>query len=190
MTTLYRHGVCNRCGQCCGAEGSPHQHNPWPGIWPESLYTWQLDNLVAKWPHALLFGIISKGDGTIGPSQTHGSVRVTGKGGGVYHYVWVPGHAACKDISEAHDGSEYSLECPFLKPDPGDGTRPCGLVGTNENEAFRLACHEGHGGLGIPRLQIDDKVRSRGDVITAEEIVARWFEDHPACSFTWTATPP
>lgn len=25
-----RTGSCEKCGQCCGAEGSPNQESPWP----------------------------------------------------------------------------------------------------------------------------------------------------------------
>ena len=164
---MQRQGTCNRCGQCCGAEGSPYQHNPWPSTWPGAFRTWQLANLIAVWPQALLFGVVDKVTGGIGPNEDVDSIRVTGPGGGMYYYVWVPGHAVCRDISAGHDGSSYSLECPFLKPDPGGGTRPCGLVGTNQDDSFRIACE------GEPPEQK-----------TVEE-VAQWQLRHPLCSYTW-----
>lgn len=165
---MIRTGDCNRCGQCCGASGSPQQDSPWPKVWPSSFRRWALDDLIGMWPHALLFGIISKGDDTIGPAQTNGTVRIAGGGPpSDYYYVWVDGHAVCKDTSVAHDGSSYSLECPFLKDDPGDGSRPCGLVGTNNDGDFRIACE--------PEPPLNK---------TPEE-VAKWEARHPLCSYTW-----
>lgn len=164
---MQRMGVCNRCGQCCGADGSPHQKNPWPSTWPQAFRNWQLDDVITMWPQALLFGVLDKIDGTVGPVEDHGMARVTGQGGGIYYYVWILGHAVCKDTSAEHDGSSHSPECPFLKPDPGDGTRPCGLVGTNEDSAFRMACE--------PEPPIEK---------SADEVVV-WETRHPLCSYWW-----
>lgn len=166
---MLRTGSCNRCGQCCGADGSPYQHNPWPRRWPRAVRNWHLADLVDQWPQALLFGTITKGDGTIGSTTDYGTTRITG-GGPPRDYYWaiVPDNGICKDISGAHDGSSYSLECPFLLPNPGDGTRPCGLVGTNEDNAFRVACE-----IAPPMEK------------TAEEVV-QWQMRHPLCSYIWS----
>ena len=166
---MQRTGTCNRCGQCCGADGSPEQRNPWPRTWPEAFRNWRLEDVIAMFPQALLFGIITKGDGSIGKSQEYGTTRIAGGGPPRnYYWAWVPGHAVCKDTSPGHDGSQYSLECPFLKDDPGDGTRPCGLVGTGQDDAFRLACE--------PEPPMEK---------TPEE-VGVWQQRHPLCSYTWS----
>lgn len=171
---MQRQGTCNRCGQCCGAEGSPYQRNPWPSPWYDAngncaFRNWQYENLLAVWPQAVLFGVLSKtgGGGCDIPDPLYGAIRVTGAGGGMYYWVWVPGHAVCRDTSVGHDGSSYSVECPFLKPDPGDGTRPCGLVGTNRDNDFRVACES------APPLE------------KTVEQAAQWEERHPLCSYTW-----
>jgi hypothetical protein len=114
-----------------------------------------------------MFGIMNKGNSEIGKAQEYGQVRITGPNGGRYYYVWVPGHAVCKDTSVDHDGTSYSLECPFLKDDPGDGTRPCGLVDSREDNAFRVACE------AEPPMNK-----------TAEE-VTEWFNNHPDCSYIY-----
>lgn len=165
---MQRQGTCNRCGQCCGAEGSPHQRNPWPSTWPGAFRNWQLVDLIAVWPQALLFGVISKVDGEIGPDTDYGTTRITGGGAPRdYYWVWIDGYSVCKDTSPGHDGSAYSLECPFLLPDPGDGSRPCGLVGTGQDNSFRVAC-EGE----PPEYKTVDEV-------------TQWQTRHPLCSYTW-----
>lgn len=163
-----RVGTCNRCGQCCGAEGSPHQRNPWPSRWPNSFRTWQLADLIAVWPQALLFGITDKAGGTIEPRTAYGSALIRGDGTPQrYYWVWVEGHAVCKDTSQGHEGTSYSLECPFLRPDSGDGLRPCGLVGTEQDHAFRVACES-----QPPKRKTADAVM-------------RWKARHPLCGYTW-----
>lgn len=170
---MQRMGTCNRCGQCCGADGSPEQRNPWPSAWYSSasrcsFRRWQLADVLESKPILLLFNVLQKEDGSIGaPDPLYNSVRITGPGGGRYYYVWTPGHAICRDISAGHDGSSYSLECPFLLPDSGDSTRPCALVGTNQDDIFRVACE--------PEPLMEK---------TAEQ-VTQWQQRHPLCSYTW-----
>lgn len=163
-----RSGECNRCGQCCGASGSPEQRNPWPGYWPSAFRTWSLDDINVSWPQSTMLGVTQLGEDLIGVETPTGFYRVQGI---PYYYVWVPGHAVCKDTSVAHDGSSYSLECPFLKDDPGDGTRPCALVGTQDDGAFKKACDD-----GIPPLVKDTQAE-----------VDQWFQRHPLCSFIYEA---
>lgn len=162
---MIRIGECNKCGQCCGAEGSPNQDNPWPESWPESLRHWSLDDVKKMWPQSVMFGITQLDEGLVGYRSSTGSYRIKGT---LYYYVWIPGHAVCKDTSIAHDGSSYSLECPFLGDDPGDGTRPCVLVGTQDDGAFKKACEP------QPPLQ------------KSAEMVVLWQEWHPLCSYTWS----
>lgn len=174
---LTRQGTCDRCGQCCGADGSPYQDNPWPKRWywtdgSCAFANRDLADLLAVWPQAVMFGVIAKaGGGCEIPDPLYGSIRVTGPGGGMYYWVWVPGHAVCKDTSPGHDGSAYALECPFLKPDPGDGSRPCGLVSTNSDNAFRVACEAQ-----------PPATKTEAEVIN---VVDGWATLHPACSYTW-----
>jgi hypothetical protein len=170
MTLYNRVGDCNRCGQCCGAEGSPEQRNPWPKSWPFGWRWRALDEIITFWPQALLFGIIDKGNGQVGKSQDNGTTRISGGGPPRdYYWVWIDGHAVCKDTSPGHDGASYSLECPFLIDDPGDGTRSCGLVGTNNDNDFRVAC---------------EQEPQSGKTV---EEVAQWQARHPLCSYTWEA---
>jgi hypothetical protein len=163
-----RSGTCSRCGQCCGAEGSPNQANPWPPNWPSALRTWSLDDVNELWPQMTMFGFSNLGDQIgIPPGEEAGNYRPRGQGTR-YYYVWVEGHACCKDISPGHDGSSYSLECPFLMDDQGDGRRECALVGTQDDGAYTKACFpEGP-------LEFD-----------TQEMVDQWEGDHPLCSFTW-----
>ena len=74
-------------------------------------------DLVEVSPILPIFGMTGIGEDIIGIPEPVGSYRVRGK---LYYYVWVPGKSICKDTSVAHDGSSYSVECPFLKDDPGE----------------------------------------------------------------------
>jgi len=159
---------CNRCGQCCGADGSPNQANPWPVNWLESHYEWGHTAFNDQWPYAILFGLIPDGDGKPVKSVEHSMIRVTGQGGGKYYYVWVDGRP-CKDISASHDGTSHSLECPFMKDDPGDGSRPCGLAGS----AARLADY-----MTVCYPEAPDEFPSL-------ESVQQWHDDHPLCPVLW-----
>lgn len=163
-----RTGSCNRCGQCCGADGSPNQANPWPVHWFEHHQQWQHDHFVAVWPYTLLFGIVPGGDGKPVKAQDYGSTRFTGGGPARnYYWVWVNGQP-CKDISVAHDGTVSSLECPFLVDDPGDGSRPCGLKDESAESS---------------RLQVCDP--EGPDVFATRAMVDQWETDHPLCSHDW-----
>lgn len=162
-----RQGTCNRCGQCCGAEGSPNQRNPWPRNWFESHRNWQYVHFESQFQYMDLFGIVAGPDGKPVKQQDVGSVRFTGGGGPRdYYYVWVDGRP-CKDTSAAHDGSSHSLECPFLADDPGDGTRPCGLVGE------------------IDQSRIDVTCWFEEPVIFEQRQKDEWEASHPLCSYGW-----
>ncbi len=165
-----KQGTCDRCGQCCGADSSPNQANPWPEGWLETHQKWTYDHFNSIWPYAILFGLVPDGSGNPIKQQEFGSTRISGGGSPTDHYwVWVEGRP-CKDISVAHDGSSYSLECPFLEPTAGDPTniRPCGLKDRSQEAA---------------RLQVCDP--EGPDVFQTQANVDQWESDHPLCSHTW-----
>lgn len=168
-----RQGVCSRdeggaeCGQCCGAEGSPNQANPWPKNWFEHHRNWQFIDFEAQFQYMNLFGIVPDVDGKPLKAQDVGSVRFTGGGPARdYYYTWVEGRP-CKDTSAAHDGSSHSLECPFLVDDPGDGTRPCGLVDEIDQSRIEGSCW------------FQEPVRFE------QRQKDEWEANHPLCSYTW-----
>ena len=162
-----RQGPCYRCGQCCGAEGSPNQANPFPRNWPEALRKWSLDDAVNDLcPQLGMFGFGNLGDEIgVAPENRTGYYRVGGK---KKAYTWVTGEGCCKDTSPQNNGSSYSLECPFLEPDPGDGSRPCALIGTNDDGAYLKFCYP----EGPERFE-------------TQVMVDQWQTDHPLCSHDW-----
>lgn len=166
-----RQGDCNQCGQCCGAEGSPNQANPYPRRWPEAIARWSLDDANEVCPQLTMFGIVNQGD-LIGYDSPTGNYKIRNDR---YYYVWVPGSGCCKDTSVAHDGSSYSLECPFLEDDPGDGSRPCALVGTQDDGARLKFCRPEERPEPPPNYDVWD-----------DRPVTQWQADHPLCSYTWT----
>lgn len=178
-----RTGDCNRCGQCCGADGSPRQHNPWPSNWPDAWGSKSASRVIEMWPHAqfLMSGLETNARETV-KLKANGTIKITGQGAGNYHYVWVEGQGFCKDISAKHDGSGYSLECPFLAPDPGDGSRPCALVGSREESKFTSLCQDGD-----IRKGIENRTGLPPLVLDTQEQVDTWFARHPDCSFTYEA---
>lgn len=168
-----RQGTCNRCGQCCGAEGSPNQASPFPKNWPVALRHWSLDDINAICPQLTMLGLSQIAEDLVGvPAEKRtGLYRVGGK---PCYYTWLNDGQGppVKDTSPGHDGSSYSLECPFLKPDPGDGSRPCALVGSKDDGAYRKFCEP-----EAPE-RFDEQVQAD-----------RWAADHPACSCTWIEEP-
>ena len=161
---MLRQGTCNRCGQCCGGIDAPNARTPFASTWWQSVRHWSLDDVNEMCPQLTMFGLTQVGEDTLGVESNHGSYKVQGKN---YYYVWVDGLGIQKDISAAHDGSEYNCECPFLLPDPGDGTRPCALVGTNDDGAYKKWCE-------------NEPVSPR-----SAKLVAQWQAFYPACSYTW-----
>lgn len=114
---MQRQGTCNLCGQCCGAEGSPNQANPWPKWWARSVRNWSEDTL------PLLIKLVRS------PWHDGPLALAILIGGNTYHVIWIEGRP-CKDLQPWGDESTYSLECPFLMDNSGNDTRPCALVGT------------------------------------------------------------
>jgi len=155
---MQRQGSCNRCGQCCGADGSPDQDSPWPDSFPECFRNWQLADIEST---RYIFQVIRP------PSHggsSHGRLRVGGKN---YRYIWVPGHGLCKDKTPWGNTSSYSEECPFLMDDPGDGTRPCAFYGGAFQVVYDHDCDT------VPMEK------------SAEEVLV-WQQRHPLCSYTWS----
>ncbi len=121
-----RGGACNHCGQCCGAEGSPHQENPWPSTWPEAHRNWQTSAL------PIIYQVVS--------SPEHGGPRAGAIrfGSKTYRWIWIPDVGLCKDMPPFGDTASYSLECPFLMDEQPNGSRPCALTGT----PYEGACNQ------------------------------------------------
>ena len=158
MTGYQKQGTCNRCGQCCGADGSPNQATPWPKTW---LYCFKGYQQANKPPIVQLVGDRSEG-GPIGYSVKLGNKT--------YRSVWVEGVGLCKDVAPWGDPSTYSLECPFLADDPGDGSRPCAFTGTAQESLRNTFECWPNGPEYFHNL----------------ESLQQWENDHPDCSHTWT----
>ena len=166
---MLRQGMCDFCGECCGTVGN----TAYVSNWPEALRTWSLDDAVSVCPQLGMFGIENQGD-RIGYSQPNGQYRVRGT---LYYYVWIPDIGLCKDTSAAHDGSFFDTECPFLLDDPGDGSRPCALVGTGDDGArFKFCRPEEHPTDYVPENDIWD-----------DRSVTQWQADHPNCSYEFVS---
>ena len=163
---MIRQGTCNRCGQCCGAPGGPDRRTPFGKSWPDSLRHKSLDDINVMCPQATMLGVTMTAEDIVGVEEPVGSYRVQGTN---FYYVWVDGLGVQRDTSAAHDGSSYEPECPFLLDDPGDGTRPCGLFGTNDDGAFIRWCEA-------------DPTFPRSEKHTVE-----WQWRYPGCSYTWVA---
>lgn len=174
MTVYFlRQGECNRCGQCCGAPGTgqPDRRTPYARTWPETLSKGSLDDIVAGIPQLGLCGLGLIGEDTIGlPDGPVGEVKIQGKR---FYYVWVPGEGLSRDTSPQHDGSQWEPECPFLEPGLVGTTPPpgepmaCGLIGTNEDGAYRKWCQQ------EPRARL------------SQELKEEWEWRYPDCSYTW-----
>ena len=151
-------GTCNRCGQCCGAPGSPNQDSPWPDNWPEALAAWSQDALDE---HQALFRFLDH------PSTLSESSFAVKFGNIIYRGIWVPGHGLCKDEEPYGDITTYSETCPFLMEQETDGSYPCALVQTNVDYIYYEQC------------------APMGDV-WSEASVQEWQANHPLCSYVFT----
>ena len=161
---LVRQGECNRCGQCCGADG---KMMPWPAQLLDGLLRWKLEDVRVRLPHLELLDVGQATDGRMVVQNQYGQIRIRGDR---YDWVW--------DDSGLHKPD--SMECPLLRDDPGDGTRPCGLIGTNRQNIFDAICAEGLDNHGYPmHVYEDDEQR------TAYEKLNDWMEEYPDCSFTY-----
>lgn len=172
MVMYQRTQPCLDCGDCCGGNG---EHNTGRG-W-ESLIGWDLADVSESYNLWTLFGLgYDPVLEQIKPEASEGFHRVKGT---PYYFTWKElrpgkGHVPCKDTSAAHDGSSYSVECPFLEDDPGDGTRPCALKGSQDEGARTKYC----------RLEERPDYEPSTD-IWDERSVLQWQADHPNCSYVF-----
>ena len=172
MPNYQRTEACDHCGDCCGSNGMHNCSLGW-----EVLRTWSLGDVAESYNLWTLFGlgwnpVLER----IEPEADYGSYKVRGKN---YYFVWQElrpgkGHLPCKDTSAAHDGSSYSVECPFLQDDPGDGSRPCALVGSQDEGARIKFCRPEERPDYVPENDIYDE-RSK----------LQWEADHPNCSYVF-----
>ena len=173
MAMYQRTQPCNQCGDCCGGNGVHNTSRGW-----ESLVGWDLADVAESYNLWTLFGlgwnpVLER----IEPEAENGQVKY---GPNRYYFTWKEvrpgkGHVPCKDTSAAHDGSSYSVECPFLEDDPGDGSRPCALIGTGDDGArWKFCRHEEHPTDYVPEHDLWD-----------ERSMLRWEADHPNCSYVF-----
>jgi hypothetical protein len=122
-------------------------------------------DFAAIWHYAPLLGIEAGADGSVDIISEYGSINFTGD---KIYWRWVPNHGLCKNLEPYDDPDTWSPECPFLLPDPGDGTRPCVFVGSKYEDEWLLVCG------GEPPED------------SSAEAVAEWQHWFPGCSYTWT----
>lgn len=164
--TWIRQGSCNRCGQCCGADGSPNQLSPWPKNWPEAIRNWQYTDFATVMGQAGVVGLQANiQNGTVEKVEDYGQFNIKGK---KIQWRWVPNNGLCKNLTPPEDPDTWSHECPMLLPDPGDGSRPCALVNTKHEWMYTASC--------FPEGPLQFR--------TAAE-VDQWTTDHPLCSHSW-----
>jgi len=162
------------CGQCCGAMSKPEPVSPWPKEWPFALRNWAWEDLLDAFPHAQAVGFKEGPDGKVDISgvKLSGNLNV---GGQVIKYKIVPGEG----VFRITQGQDYCPECPFLLPDPGDGTRPCALYGTQWHDWWANVCDEG------PMEGDGTRDGSPPYVMQTQEEVDEWFRRNPLCSFVY-----
>jgi hypothetical protein len=177
MPNYLRTQPCNQCGDCCGANGKHPTSIGW-----EAVRNWSLDDVAESFNLWTLFGLnFNPQTETVEPETNEGFHRVTGT---PYYFTWQElrpgsGHLPVKDTSPAHDGSSFIVECPFLQDDPGDGSRPCALQGTQDEGARQRFCRpEEHPTDYVPEEDIWD-----------ERMVQQWQADHPNCSYVFVEIP-
>jgi hypothetical protein len=165
-----RSGECNWCGECCGSEETADPRSPFNPTWPESIRNWDWNVFREYWKYAELVGMSEDVDGTV-TWEHHGERMIPSKG--TFYYVWQPGVGFCRDTSPAHDGTSYSVTCPFLLDDDGTGGatphRECAIATSNQlHDQWLEWCGR------YPFEQVDD------------DYVTQWFESFPSCSYTYT----
>ena len=161
---LIRQGECNRCGECCGGSGKAP---PWPASYLNGKLRWKLEDVQAYWPHVELIGVSQAEDGRIVVTTTSGQIRIRGNR---YDWEW-------DDVGWVRPGTN---ECPLLQLDPGDGTRPCALIGTQYEQYKDASCGDGVQLQGYPQFVYEDD-----DTFTAYEKLEDWMEEYPSCSYTY-----
>lgn len=148
-------GECNRCGQCCGAPGSPNRDSPWPNNWPEAVRNWSISALQTHLPMFTVTGHPDLG------GQRAFAARIGNK---TYRGIWIPGHGLCADAAPFGDESAYEEQCPFLGAQQPDDSYPCGLVGTPFEAVHTIQC--------APMGEF-----------WSDTSVEEWQTNHPLCSY-------
>lgn len=176
-----RQGTCNRCGDCCGNAGGKDgvPHSPFPSNWPEAMRERSIEGWNFK--YASLLGVTEDADGKI-VWEPYGERMIPSKG--TFYYVWVPGVGLCKDTSAAHDGSEWSHQCPFLEPDDGTGENglphhTCPFVGTQFQDEWDAEC-----GDSPPAIVYEQEDRAALE----HSVIDDFFNRCPNCSYTYEWT--
>ena len=162
MPTYRRTGVCEDCGECCGANGMCPTSKGW-----EAVRNWSLDDVSESYNLWTLFGLgLNPQTETIEPESESFTYKVKGKNySGIWHeFETGNGHVPCKN--------ETNVECPFLMDDPGDGTRPCALKGSQDEGSRTKFCRPEENPEYVPE----------NDIWT-QRMVDQWQEDHPNCSY-------
>ena len=164
-----KQGTCNRCGQCCGADGSPNQTNPWPKNWPDAIKKWQYVDFEGVMGQAGVVGLQEDAiTGEVEQIADYGNFTLKGD---TIDWRWVPNNGLCKNLEPAADPNTFSLECPMLLPDTGDGRRECVLVGSKYEWMYLGS------GVCYPEGP---------EVFATQAMLDQWETDHPLCSHTWT----
>ena len=116
--------ACTRCGLCCGMA---HPDTglvvpPFPPGIGTNMRTWLTDDIVASFPHSALVGAYpTDPDGKPRPQYYTGNKRINSGPYPSFRIKWT------------FDGGWHkptNMECPCLVDDPGDGSRPCALIGS------------------------------------------------------------
>ncbi|MHA1951296.1 MAG: hypothetical protein ACW987_15685 [Candidatus Thorarchaeota archaeon] len=172
MANYTRSGDCLDCGDCCGGNETHPDSLGW-----EYFRTWDMSDIQEAKSLWTLFGLgYNPVTERVEPESQNGFKRITGT---QYWFTWQElregkGHLPCKDISAGHSGSPFSVECPFLEDDPGDGTRPCALKGTQDEGARTKYCRP------------EERPEPPASFDTwSEQQVQEWNLLHPGCSYTF-----
>ena len=168
---LIRQGECNRCGECCGANGKAAA---WPGWYVNGLLRWEVEDLKQRWPHYEILGITEAEDGRMILTTNSGTIRIRGDR---YPWVW--------DDNGLHKPGNN--ECPILKDDDGEGHLDCGAVGTQyEQKVFTDFCQNGRTNHGYPsHVYEDDDPELVDNPRSAYDKKADFYDEFPSCSFTY-----
>lgn len=161
-----RTGVCSNCGQCCGSNGLQPTN---AGV--ETINKWSLDDVSESFNLWMLFGLgWNPQTETIEPESPTFSYKVKGK---TYTGVWFN-----NGRWTVPQKSPTNVECPFLMDDPGDGTRPCALVGSQDEGARTKFCRPEENPEYVPERDIH-----------SQRSMERWVMQHPLCTYMFIERP-
>jgi hypothetical protein len=165
MILLTRQGECNRCGSCCGLNAD----NPWSEGFLDSHMDWQYSEFFRVFPQTEILGLGSDRAGKTRVIKLRGVTKIGKK---KFPYVWYKGQPR-QDLTPKAKEATPTTRCPFLL-DADDSTHPCGLIGTQYENGYQVAC-SGNGTLdnGVPPNKYSQKN------------IDRWMTDYPNCSYTW-----